>query len=126
MYLVTFIGRLSSKSDVYSFGVVLLEMLTGRKAVNKYKPRGQHNLVEWAKPQFRDLKIFIKQMIDPRLEGHYSKGGAIRAVNLAKECLCTDPKQTRLMSEVVQVLMSLPLYDDKPRSSSELRTQVWI
>ncbi|RYR70237.1 hypothetical protein Ahy_A03g016744 isoform A [Arachis hypogaea] len=41
-YLAT--GHLTAKSDVFSFGVVLLEMLSGRRAVDKNRPSGQHNL----------------------------------------------------------------------------------
>ncbi|KAI5016786.1 hypothetical protein ZWY2020_014005 [Hordeum vulgare] len=43
-YLAT--GHLTTKSDVYSFGVVLLEMLSGRRAVDKNRPTGEHNLDE--------------------------------------------------------------------------------
>lgn len=40
-------GTLSLKSDVYSFGVVLLELITGRKAIDNTRPHGEHNLVTW-------------------------------------------------------------------------------
>lgn len=44
-YVMT--GHLTARSDVYSFGVVLLELLTGKIAMDKGRPQGQHNLVQW-------------------------------------------------------------------------------
>lgn len=35
------------KSNVYSFGVVLLEITTGRKAIDNSRVAGKHNLVAW-------------------------------------------------------------------------------
>lgn len=40
-------GQLTLKSDVYSFGVVLLEIITGRKAIDNSRAAGEHNLVAW-------------------------------------------------------------------------------
>lgn len=40
-------GQLTFKSDIYSFGVVLLELITGRKAIDSTKPRKDQNLVGW-------------------------------------------------------------------------------
>ena len=40
-------GQLTVKSDVYSFGVVLLELITGRKAIDNLKPPAEQNLVNW-------------------------------------------------------------------------------
>lgn len=40
-------GQLSLKSDVYSFGVVLLEIITGRKAIDCSRAAGEQNLVVW-------------------------------------------------------------------------------
>ncbi|KAF7112301.1 hypothetical protein RHSIM_RhsimUnG0243400 [Rhododendron simsii] len=45
-------GQLTTRNDVYGFGVVLLEMLSGRKAMDKSRPSGEHNLVEWARLPF--------------------------------------------------------------------------
>lgn len=40
-------GQLSLKSDVYSFGVVLLEIITGRKAIDCSRAAGEQSLVVW-------------------------------------------------------------------------------
>lgn len=40
-------GQLTVKSDVYSFGVILLELITGRKALDTSRPRDEQNLVSW-------------------------------------------------------------------------------
>ncbi|RWW27961.1 hypothetical protein GW17_00007585, partial [Ensete ventricosum] len=40
-------GQLTVKSDVYSFGVVLLELITGRRAVESTKSHTEQNLVSW-------------------------------------------------------------------------------
>lgn len=40
------IGRASLKSDVFSFGVVLLELITGRKPIQKTS-KGEESLVIW-------------------------------------------------------------------------------
>lgn len=40
-------GELTMKSDVYSFGVILLELITGRRAIDTTKPVDEQNLVAW-------------------------------------------------------------------------------
>lgn len=40
-------GRLTLKSDIYSFGVVLLELITGRRAIDCTKKQGEQNLIVW-------------------------------------------------------------------------------
>lgn len=40
-------GQLTLKSDVYSFGVVLLEILTGRRAIDTSKNAREQTLVSW-------------------------------------------------------------------------------
>lgn len=40
-------GEITEKADVYSFGVVLIELITGRKAVDINRPKGQQYLTEW-------------------------------------------------------------------------------
>ncbi|KAK1265229.1 putative receptor-like protein kinase [Acorus gramineus] len=112
-YVMT--GHLTSRSDVYSFGVVLLEMLSGRRSMDKNRPNGEHNLVEWARPYLVERRRFYR-LIDPRLEGHFSIKGAQKAAQLAQHCLSRDPKARPLMSEVVESLK--PLLNLKDMASS--------
>ncbi|KAI3761980.1 hypothetical protein L1987_52403 [Smallanthus sonchifolius] len=113
-YVMT--GHLTSKSDVYSFGVVLLEMITGRRSMDKNRPNGEHNLVEWARPYLGERRRFYK-LIDPRLEGRFSIRGAQKAAQLATLCLSRDPKARPLMSEVHEALKPLPNLKDMACSS---------
>ncbi|XP_022776936.1 probable serine/threonine-protein kinase PIX7 isoform X2 [Durio zibethinus] len=118
-YVMT--GHLTSRSDVYSFGVVLLEMLTGRRSMDKNRPNGEHNLVEWARPYLRERRRFYR-LIDPRLEGHFSIKGAQKAAQMAAHCLSRDPKARPLMSEVVEALKPLPNLKDMASSSYYFQT----
>lgn len=115
-YLST--GHLTTKSDVYSFGVVLLEMLSGRRAVDKNRPSGEHNLVEWAKP-YLTSKRKIFRVIDTRLEGQYSLDRAQKAAMLALQCLLTEPRARPNMDEVVTALEQICEPKDKLRSTTK-------
>lgn len=44
-------GQMTDKSDVYSFGIVLLELLTGRKPLDRTLPPGQRSLVNWVRKE---------------------------------------------------------------------------
>ncbi|CAA3000113.1 probable receptor kinase At5g15080 [Olea europaea subsp. europaea] len=118
-YVMT--GHLSSKSDVYSFGVVLLEMLTGRRSMDKNRPNGEHNLVAWARPYLTDRRRFY-HVIDPRLEGHFSIKGSQKAAELAARCLSRDPKARPQVSEVVNALKPLLNLKDMASSSYSFQT----
>ncbi|XP_057482766.1 probable serine/threonine-protein kinase PBL3 [Actinidia eriantha] len=99
-------GRLTAKSDVYSFGVVLLELLSGRRAVDKTKIGVEQNLVDWAKPYLGDKRKLFRIM-DTKLEGQYPQKGAYSAATLALQCLSTEPKIRPQMAEVLATLEQL-------------------
>ncbi|KAL2230291.1 probable serine/threonine-protein kinase PBL11 [Sesamum indicum] len=103
-YMAT--GHLTARSDVYSFGVVLLEMLTGRRVLDKNRPHGEQNLIEWARPYLASKRRVLRVM-DARLEGQYSPSGALRAATLAIKCLALEPKHRPTMDDVVKALEQL-------------------
>ncbi|XP_024979656.1 serine/threonine-protein kinase RIPK [Cynara cardunculus var. scolymus] len=110
-YLMT--GHLTAASDVYSFGVVLLELLTGRKSMDKSRPNREQNLADWARSQLKCPRK-LNRIMDPRLEGQYSEFGAQKAAELAYQCLSRRPKSRPKMSEVVKTLEPLKDYMDVP------------
>lgn len=89
--------------------------------MDKHRPNGEHNLVEWARPHLGERRRFYR-LIDPRLEGHFSIKGAQKAAQLAAHCLSRDPKARPLMSEVVEALKPLPSLKDMASSSYYFQT----
>ncbi|XP_039059520.1 probable serine/threonine-protein kinase PBL5 isoform X2 [Hibiscus syriacus] len=96
-------GQLTFKSDIYSFGVVLLELITGRKAIDNTRERGEQNLVAWARPMFRDRKNFSR-MVDPLLQGQYPVRGLYQALAIAAMCVQEEPNMRPAVSDVVMAL----------------------
>ncbi|KAI3966098.1 hypothetical protein MKW92_044676 [Papaver armeniacum] len=99
-------GHLTVSCNIYRFGVVFIEMLSGRKALDKNRPAGEQNLIEWAKRSLSS-KHSVLHIIDARIEGQYTQPGALKAVNLAMQCLSANPKCRPTMEEVVASLEGL-------------------
>ncbi|XP_015883545.3 probable serine/threonine-protein kinase PBL3 isoform X6 [Ziziphus jujuba] len=110
-YIAT--GRLTAKCDVYSFGVVLLELLSGRRAVDKTKVGVEQNLVDWAKPYLGDRrKVF--RIMDTKLEGQYPQKGAFMVAILALQCI----SEVKLRPDMSAVLHGLELHQANKHGSS--------
>lgn len=99
-------GRLSARSDVYSYGVVLLELLTGRRALDKSRVGVEQSLVDWAKPYLGDRRKLFRIM-DTKLEGQYPQKAAFTVASLALQCLNPEPRSRPKMSEVLEELEKL-------------------
>lgn len=99
-------GHLTTKSDVYSFGVVLLELMTGRKAVDRMRAKTEQNLVDWARPYLTSSRR-LRCIMDPRLAGQYSIKGAKEMALLALQCTSLNPKDRPKMPSVIETLEAL-------------------
>lgn len=122
-------GKLTIKSDIYSFGVVLLELITGRKAIDLSKPSGEQYLVAWvskpknkknrikpdldlsfnrfllvvymqARPHLKDPKKF-GLLADPLLHGKFSKRCLSYAIAIIDMCLNEEANRRPKIGDVV-------------------------
>ncbi|CAD5178347.1 unnamed protein product [Musa acuminata subsp. malaccensis] len=119
-------GQLTLKSDIYSFGVVLLELITGRRAIDNSRAAGEHNLVAWARPLFKDRRKF-SQVADPVLQGQYPPRGLYQALAVAAMCVQEQPAMRPLIADVVTALTYLASQTFNPdnqlsQSTSRLAT----
>nr|GMD28731.1 polyvinylalcohol dehydrogenase-like [Ipomoea batatas] len=76
----------------------------------------EQHLVDWAKPYLGDKRKLFRIM-DTKLEGQYPQKGALRAANLALQCLSTEHKLRPRMSEVLAELEQI----QAPKGSSKLQ-----
>ncbi|XP_027121120.2 serine/threonine-protein kinase PBL27 isoform X1 [Coffea arabica] len=116
-------GQLTLKSDVYSFGVVFLELITGRKAIDNTRGPGEHNLVAWARPLFKDRRKFPK-MADPLLQGRYPMRGLYQALAVAAMCLQEQAATRPLIGDVVTALTYLASQTYDPNATSTQSNRV--
>lgn len=108
-------GQLTFKSDIYSFGVVLLELITGRRAIDNTKAAAEQNLVTWARPLFKDRRMFFK-MVDPTLDGQFPVRGLYQALAIAAMCVQENPTMRPLIADVVTALNYLASQPYDPAS----------
>ncbi|KAJ1273665.1 hypothetical protein BS78_05G002200 [Paspalum vaginatum] len=106
-------GKLSVKSDVYSFGVLLLELITGRRAIDVSRPDGEQSLVGWAAPLFGDPRR-LHELVDPRLVMAMQPPAPSelkQAVGVASMCLQEHHAVRPVMADVVMALSGLSTAD---------------
>ncbi|KAG8390989.1 hypothetical protein BUALT_Bualt01G0141100 [Buddleja alternifolia] len=88
------------------YGVILLELLTGRLPIDTTRPPGEHVLVSWALPRLTN-RDKVMEMMDPGVEGQYSKKDLIQVAAIAAMCVQTEADYRPLITDVVQSLMPL-------------------
>ncbi|CAA7401259.1 unnamed protein product [Spirodela intermedia] len=91
-------SRLNEKSDVYSYGIVLLELLTGRKAVDD-----ESNLQQLI--MSKALSNLVMETVDPEITASCGDMGAVKKMfQLALLCTKKQPSDRPTMHEVSRVL----------------------
>ncbi|XP_024368233.1 protein kinase STUNTED isoform X1 [Physcomitrium patens] len=95
-------GRVNEKTDVYSFGVVLLELLTGRQPIDTTRPKGQENLVLWARPLLEEKNIDI--LADARLDGEFDVDELKSLMLSAALCIRHSAQRRPRMNTILKIL----------------------
>ncbi|KAK8587007.1 hypothetical protein V6N12_021523 [Hibiscus sabdariffa] len=113
-------GKLTMKSDIFSFGVVLLELITGRKALDDSRAREERFLADWARPMLRD-GINVFNLADPLLRGHFSKSTMKKALEVAFLCIQENASCRPSISDIV---LALDYLTSHPYSAHEAAKRV--
>ncbi|KAL5066088.1 hypothetical protein RYX36_027825 [Vicia faba] len=95
-------GKVSESCDVYSFGILLLELVTGRKPIEKLPGGLKRTITEWAEPLI--TKGRFRDMVDPKLRGNFDENQVKQTVNVAALCVQSAPEKRPNMKQVVSLL----------------------
>ncbi|XP_062223886.1 probable receptor-like protein kinase At1g80640 [Phragmites australis] len=99
-------GKLTEKSDVYAFGVVLLELLLGRKPVEKMAQSQRQSIVTWAMPQLTD-RSKLPNIIDPVIKNAMDLKHLYQVAAVAVLCVQPEPSYRPLITDVLHSLTPL-------------------
>lgn len=91
-------GIVDEKTDVFAFGVLLLELITGRRALDYSK----QSLVIWAKPLLKKNKI--RELVDASLGDEYNLIQMKLMVLSAYLCIQQSAIQRPRMRQILQLL----------------------
>ncbi|KAI3472686.1 hypothetical protein Pfo_030835 [Paulownia fortunei] len=91
-------GIVDEKTDVFAFGVLLLELITGRRALDY----SRQSLVMWAKPMLKKNKI--RDLVDPLLAEDYNPIQMNLLILVASLCVQQSSVKRPRMSQVLLLL----------------------
>ncbi|ONK69517.1 uncharacterized protein A4U43_C05F23810 [Asparagus officinalis] len=97
-------GKLTLQSDVYAFGVVLLELLTGRHALELNQGPADQNVILQVRNILNDRKK-LRKVIDPEMaKSSYTMESITMFANLASRCVRIEGSSRPSMAECVKEL----------------------
>ncbi|XP_022896595.1 serine/threonine-protein kinase-like protein At3g51990 [Olea europaea var. sylvestris] len=95
--------NLSTKTDVFSFGILLLEIISGRKAIDM--GHSPPSIIDWAIPLIRRGKLL--SIYDPRIEPPKDASVRKQLAVVAAKCVRSCRERRPTMKEVVECLSGL-------------------
>ncbi|CAA3016884.1 probable receptor kinase At1g80640 [Olea europaea subsp. europaea] len=99
-------GKLTDKSDVYAFGVILLELLLGRRPVEKVAEGQCQSIVTWAMPHLID-RSKLPNIVDPSIRNTMDLKHLYQVAAIAVLCVQPEPSYRPLITDVLHSFIPL-------------------
>nr|GMD30619.1 probable receptor-like protein kinase At1g80640 [Ipomoea batatas] len=119
-------GKLTDKSDVYAFGIILLELLMGKRPVEKVGETKCQSIVTWAMPQLTD-RSKLPNIVDSTIRNTMDVKHLYQVAAVAVLCVQPEPSYRPLITDVLHSFIplvpnelggSLRVVDSTPCTSS--------
>lgn len=103
-WFLNFTGKVTEKNDVYSFGVILLELLLGKREVEKPSAEAEY-IVSWV-PKLSD-RANLPNILDPAIKGSMDLKHLYQVAAVAVLCVQPEPSYRPLITDVLHSLIPL-------------------
>lgn len=107
-YVIT--QELTEKSDIYSYGVLLLELVTGRRAIQDGK-----NIIDWFQ-KFLSSDARLHELVDPAIANAFDFEQLQVVIEIVRRGTHREGRMRPSIKQVLRMLMECldPVQDDYP------------
>ncbi|KAE8653154.1 hypothetical protein Csa_019859 [Cucumis sativus] len=103
-------GKVSESCDVFSYGILLLELMTGRKPIERLPGGAKRTISEWVNMTIN--KDRFKDLADKKLKGQLNWKEFEQVMHLAIMCVQTEAEKRPTIKQVVEILKGLVATDN--------------
>ncbi|XP_059647419.1 probable serine/threonine-protein kinase PBL7 [Cornus florida] len=115
-------GKIDEKIDVYSYGVVLLELITGKEAIETTQTSNHESLVLWARSLLS--RGLCERLIDPFLNEDYRKDEMKAMMIAARLCLLHSSSRRPSIKTILQLFEEPEHWLNMQRKREELINRI--